>query len=34
MTKPLSDLERAFELATSGSCRTTAEIESRLKKEG
>ncbi|CAA9519909.1 MAG: hypothetical protein AVDCRST_MAG23-128 [uncultured Sphingosinicella sp.] len=32
MTK--SVLERAFELARSGSCRSVAELELRLKREG
>lgn len=27
-------LERAFEIARSGQCRTTADIQKRLKQEG
>jgi hypothetical protein len=27
-------IERAFELARSGQCRTTGDIQSRLKEEG
>ncbi len=34
MTIPPSTLERAFELARSGECASTAEIRLRLKREG
>ena len=34
MTRPLTTLERAFELARSGECRTVGEINTRLKAEG
>jgi hypothetical protein len=33
MTNSLSTLERAFELARSGECASTAEIRARLKRE-
>jgi hypothetical protein len=33
MTTPPSTLERAFELARSGECASTAEIRLRLKRE-
>ena len=33
MTYPLSTLERAFELARSGTCAGTAEIRLHLKRE-
>jgi hypothetical protein len=33
MNKPLSTLERAFELARSGECASTSEIRQRLKQE-
>ncbi len=33
MTIPPSTLERAFELARSGECASTAEIRLRLKRE-
>ena len=34
MTKPRTTLERAFEFARSGECRTVGEINTRLKAEG
>lgn len=34
MSKPLSMIERAFELARSGSCRNPADLEAHLKREG
>jgi hypothetical protein len=33
-TRTISSLERAFELARSGQCRSTAEIFQALRKEG
>ncbi len=33
MNYPLSTLERAFELARSGECSSTADIRARLKQE-
>ena len=33
-TPNTTPIERAFELAKSGRCRTTADIEKRLKEEG
>jgi hypothetical protein len=33
-TPNTTPIERAFELAKSGQCRTTGDIESRLKEEG
>ena len=34
MTKAKTTLERAFEFARSGECRTVGEINTRLKAEG
>jgi hypothetical protein len=33
-TRNITPLERAFQLARSGQCKTTADIRSRLKEEG
>ena len=34
MTKDLTSIERAFELARSGKCRSFSEIKAALKAEG